>query len=146
MTTLSKKGSRFTSGKIPPSSANDDDLWFNTLTDGFYLYADGVWNPVCCAQGEPPEEGALLLSCAGFPLAHVGVPYTHTLLVEDGTPPFIFSIVFGSLIDGLTLDSATGEISGTPTSPGLASAPPACGNSACYRPSGSGCHSKPSHR
>lgn len=58
---------------------------------------------------------ALGITCDSPPDGIVGVAYTHTFPATDGTPPYTFSITAGALPDGLTLDSATGEVSGTPT-------------------------------
>lgn len=44
-------------------------------------------------------------------------PYTQTVQANGGVPPYIWSIASGSLGTGLNL-SASGVISGTPTSPG----------------------------
>lgn len=41
--------------------------------------------------------------------------YSQTLSASGGTPPLIWSIVAGNLPEGLTLNSSTGTISGTPT-------------------------------
>ncbi len=46
----------------------------------------------------------------------VGTPYSQTLQAQGGTPPFSWAITAGSLPSGLSLNSSTGEISGTPTS------------------------------
>jgi hypothetical protein len=55
----------------------------------------------------------------------VGTPYSQTIALTGGTPPFQWSVYDGPVItgwrvggavpDGLTLDPSTGTISGTPT-------------------------------
>lgn len=45
----------------------------------------------------------------------IGVPYSFTYTVEGGRTPYTFTVDTGFLPDGLTLNAATGEISGTPT-------------------------------
>ncbi len=44
--------------------------------------------------------------------------FSYTLTASGGTAPYTFSITSGSLPSGLSLNSATGVISGTPTSAG----------------------------
>jgi hypothetical protein len=50
--------------------------------------------------------------------AYLGTAYSATMAVSGAKAPFTFSIVSGSLPPGLTLNSATGTIAGTPTKAG----------------------------
>lgn len=51
---------------------------------------------------------------SSLPDATVGVPYTKTLSVAGGTPPFEWSITSGQLPVGMNIDVRTGTITGTP--------------------------------
>ena len=70
---------------------------------------------------------AVTLSIAAAPLllnpappsAQAGVAYSDTLAVTGGTGPFTWSVSSGSLPAGVTLNSSTGVLSGTPATPGL---------------------------
>jgi hypothetical protein len=44
-----------------------------------------------------------------------GIPYSATLAASGGNPPYTWSVFTGTLPTGLTLNSVTGVISGTPT-------------------------------
>jgi len=48
-----------------------------------------------------------------------GVPYSKTLVARGGLPPYAWSIASGDLPPGLTLNSVSGIISGTPTTVGV---------------------------
>lgn len=48
----------------------------------------------------------------------LGVPYSQTLTASGGVPPYSWSIISGSLPPGLSLNSNTGAILGTPTAEG----------------------------
>ncbi|MCI4064848.1 putative Ig domain-containing protein [Micromonospora sp. R77] len=58
------------------------------------------------------------LENAAPPLAEVGAIYSDQLTVIGGTAPFSWSIAAGTLPPGLTLDPATGLLSGRPTAAG----------------------------
>ena len=69
-------------------------------------------------NGVPVSSNPPSLDCGNPPDGEVGVAYTAQLQASDGTPPYTFAIVAGALPDGLSLDAATGIISGIPTTPG----------------------------
>jgi Putative Ig domain len=51
--------------------------------------------------------------------APLGLPYTYQLTDAGGTSPFSWAITSGSLPAGLTLDSKSGQITGTPVTTGI---------------------------
>lgn len=53
-----------------------------------------------------------------LPTGTVGFLYTQIIVPSGGLSPYLFSITTGSLPPGLTLNSSTGMISGTPTTLG----------------------------
>src|SRR5205814_3317497 len=56
------------------------------------------------------------ISTASLPNGTIGTPYDQILSASGGTAPFTWSVSTGSLPAGLSLNAATGEITGTPTS------------------------------
>ncbi len=64
--------------------------------------------------------GPLVIITTTLPDGTQGVPYEATLAAGGGTPPYTWSLVAGSgsLPDGLMLNTTSGLISGTPTTPG----------------------------
>lgn len=63
--------------------------------------------------------GAVQISCTPLPPGTECQTYSASALsVEGGTPPFTWSVASGTLPPGLTLDPATGAITGTPTAAG----------------------------
>ena len=49
-----------------------------------------------------------------LPAGNLTSSYSFFLLASGGVPPYSWSVISGALPDGLRLNSATGEISGTP--------------------------------
>ncbi|WP_214109611.1 DUF7927 domain-containing protein [Acrocarpospora catenulata] len=58
------------------------------------------------------------LTFAAPPSGQVGLAYSDQLTVSGGTAPYTWSVSTGSLPPGLTLNSSTGLLSGTPTTVG----------------------------
>ena len=73
------------------------------ISDDQFLY-------FAAETGVPPSA-----SCNNPPDGTVGNPYTHTFTVSGGVGPFTWAVIAGALPNGLTLDPATGIVSGTPT-------------------------------
>lgn len=48
----------------------------------------------------------------------MGVAYSQTLVASGGTSPYTWALVSGSLPGGLSLNSSSGAITGTPTTTG----------------------------
>lgn len=61
---------------------------------------------------------ALTISTATLPYGIATVAYSQTVVVTGGVAPYTFSISAGTLPAGLTVNSATGAITGTPTTVG----------------------------
>lgn len=62
---------------------------------------------------------SLTLACASAS-GQMSLPYSSPLMATGGFPPYAFTIA-GSLPSGLSLNSSTGEIGGTPGAPGASS-------------------------
>lgn len=57
----------------------------------------------------------LTITTSNLPAGTVGTAYSQTLAATGGTTPYTWSRTSGTIPAGLSLNSATGEISGTPT-------------------------------
>jgi WD40 repeat protein len=67
------------------------------------------------------EAAALAITTGSLADATVGAAYSATLTATGGTPSYTWSITTGSLPAGLSLDTTTGLIGGTPTASGTSS-------------------------
>lgn len=61
------------------------------------------------------------ITTTSLPDGAIGTVYSQTLAAVNGTAPYTWSVISGAFPPGLTLNTSTGVISGTPTVPGLAS-------------------------
>lgn len=64
------------------------------------------------------DAPALLITTTSLPNGTVGTAYSQTLAASGGTTPYSWSLSVGSLPRGLSLNSASGTISGTPSTAG----------------------------
>ncbi len=95
----------------------------NAATDGTDIGADIP--AVLTATGggtAPPAADPPVITTVSLPNATVGVPYSEFVAVTGGTLPLTFSVFSGTLPTGITLNTATGELSGSASgSPATAS-------------------------
>ncbi|MGA2520345.1 MAG: fibronectin type III domain-containing protein [Acidimicrobiales bacterium] len=73
--------------------------------------------PLSAPSSPVTPEGPSITSAA-LPGGEVGAAYDVTPAVSGGTGPFTWSVSNGSLPSGLSLDTATGAVTGTPTTSG----------------------------
>jgi hypothetical protein len=95
---------------------------------GLIPAALGAFIAVAAAAGasaDPRASGSFTLSCptvavspSALPAASVGAAYLETVSASGGAAPYSFAVTSGALPAGLSLDSGSGEISGTPTTGG----------------------------
>jgi hypothetical protein len=64
------------------------------------------------------NSGPLVLTTVSLPAGTENAPYSVALGAAGGTPPYTWTLQLGPLPSGLSLNSSSGVISGTPTSTG----------------------------
>ncbi len=101
---------------VPDVTLSVVDLNFFSVDDGTVRM---VMNPLCAFQyyfeleSAPPEPPTLACPVGGG-TATIGVPYSKFLVATGVTGTPTFAITGGALPSGLSLNTLTGEISGTP--------------------------------
>lgn len=118
--------------------AVDDDgarIWAGDVTNGIIYRIDPttedktsfsavVNSSNCCSVltvpfGSTPDADLdLEVACPTVDTGLIGQSFSSQVNATGGNPPYTFAIVDGALPPGLTLNTATGEISGTPTTAG----------------------------
>src|ERR1039458_9614283 len=73
-------------------------------------------------SGASAKASPLVVVTTSLPSGQVGIAYSTTLAATGGTSPYSWSLTGGTLPAGLTLNAATGGISGTPTATANATA------------------------
>lgn len=66
----------------------------------------------------PSSGSGISIGTSSMPSATVGTSYSKTLSASGGTSPYTWGIVSGALPSGISLNSTTGTVSGTPTQQG----------------------------
>jgi hypothetical protein len=110
------------SGSLPPGLSLNSSTGAITGTPaatGSYPFvaqvSDAVGSRTTASCGIAIAPTGLSVLCPVVTTGAVGVPYSSSLVAGGGTPPYVFSISSGSLPPGLTLNTTTGAITGTPT-------------------------------
>jgi hypothetical protein len=86
-----------------------------TATDANGCPGSRLYVVTIAAAGCP----AITISPSTLPPGRVGVLYSQSVTASGGTAPYTYTVASGVLPDGLTLNPATGLISGVPTQTGL---------------------------
>jgi len=91
---------------------------FDTCHNGWEGAENTFVVKIWAGSGPPPPPGPLVITTTSLPEGVVGTPYSATLEASGGVEPYAWSISSGTLPDGLSLNSATGVISGTSATAG----------------------------
>ena len=92
----------------------------NTGTTNFTVQAaDSLGQTATKALSILVNAAPLAITTTSLPNATVGASYSATLQATGGTLPFTWTLTTGALPAGLTLNAATGAITGTPTAQGM---------------------------
>src|SRR6185437_2586506 len=103
-------------GKLPYNVDPNSTIGQQMTTDAGkldYFNSDGIAQPGC-SNGPAP----LTLACAAK-TGTLNSPYSSSFVVSGGLLPYTFSVIGGALPPGLTLNTSTGALTGTPTTVGI---------------------------
>lgn len=121
----------------PATGVSASGQFIHTISVANQRVSDSVWFAIVAMETSEPDgcnpdgtvhcSGFLLVTpAAGSPTAvcptaipKFGIPFNTTIQVIGGTAPFTFALIAGALPTGLSLNTSTGVISGTPTAFGV---------------------------
>ena len=117
------------SGSLPAglSLAGTGTISGTPTVPGKFTFTVQVTDSSTAQAGGPATAQAIIsltvvteerISTTSLPAGTVGVAYVAQIGASGGTPPYTWNVLTGSLPSGLTLQPASGVISGTPTTPG----------------------------
>jgi uncharacterized repeat protein (TIGR03803 family) len=101
------------------TSSSPAGMYPITITQGTLAAANYTFNFVNGTLTVTPA--ALGITTTVLPVGMVKTAYTSTLAATGGVAPYTWSVTAGALPAGLSLNAASGVISGKPTSPGVSS-------------------------
>jgi hypothetical protein len=115
-------------GAVRPWNPNSNGTVRAIVADGTSAYVAGMYS----SMGNTPSGNlaamsletsvpcpVISLTAPPLPAGVVGTPYVLQIIASGGTSSYCFTVSAGALPAGLTLNSATGQISGTPTAAGV---------------------------
>lgn len=114
------------SGALAPGGTTTASFYAPDDAVGYILVYQGTVGTSGGADSDPVDASIAIAATAPavptinatLPEGQVGTAYTGSI-AADGFDGPTFSITDGALPDGLSLDASSGDITGTPTSPGL---------------------------
>jgi len=116
------------SGALPAGislNANTGVVAGTPNTSGVFTFAIRVTDSSRPTQSQTTQTSIVIAPAVlsfpqpSLPSAQVNHAYTYSLLATGGTAPYRWSISSGALPAGMTLNTATGVIAGTPTTSGI---------------------------
>lgn len=90
-----------------------NDVWFSSKEGGAAPVLSVTYNKAIEEEDLKPA-----IATDSLPNGEVNIAYNETVSVTSGDAPYTWSIVSGSLPDGLSLDASTGRIQGVPAGDG----------------------------